>query len=82
MKHDLKTWPEYYRLVENGIKRAEIRKDDRGIGKGDVVTLREFEPLRQEYTGASLSCMVTMALRGGCIPDGYVFLCLGEPGEC
>lgn len=76
--HELKTWPEYFNLVIFGIKRAEIRLDDRNINDGDVVVLREYLPDFNRYSGRKISFWVLKALRGGCIPGGYVFLCLSE----
>ena len=42
--HDLKTWPEYFADVAAGVKRVEIRLDDRGYAVGDVLHLREWTP--------------------------------------
>lgn len=38
-KHHLKINPEHYYNVKDGTKTFEIRKNDRGFQKGDLVTL-------------------------------------------
>lgn len=44
MKHELKTWPQYFCRVEDGSKTFEVRKNDRGYQPGDIVVLREWDP--------------------------------------
>ena len=44
MNHELKVWPEFYRVVAGGNKRFEIRKNDRNYKVGDNLILLEFEP--------------------------------------
>ncbi|VXB37760.1 hypothetical protein EXIGUO8H_100011 [Exiguobacterium sp. 8H] len=77
MLHELKIWPEYFDAVEAGLKTFEIRQDDRGYKSGDVLTLREYDPTEQAYTGRALCRRVTYmtayAQRGG-----YVVMALGD----
>lgn len=40
VEHKLKTWPVYYDAVERGEKPFEVRRDDRGFQKGDVLVLQ------------------------------------------
>lgn len=40
--HDLKTHPRYWQHVAAGLKRFEVRKDDRGFREGDVLVLHEW----------------------------------------
>jgi hypothetical protein len=42
--HNLKTWPEYFKLVKNDIKKYEFRKNDRNFEVGDLLVLEEFNP--------------------------------------
>lgn len=37
--HRLKTWPQYWDAVHSGDKTFEVRRDDRGFQKGDIVEL-------------------------------------------
>jgi hypothetical protein len=56
--HALKCWPVYFEAVRSGLKRFEIRVNDRGFQAGDILTLREWNPTFQEYTGNSLQYRV------------------------
>lgn len=47
--HELKILPEYFKAVVSGIKRFEIRKNDRGYNVGDILRLNEYE--NGKYTG-------------------------------
>jgi len=49
--HELKTWPEYYQPMEDGIKQFEWRKDDRNYEVGDLLLLREWTSKTSSYTG-------------------------------
>lgn len=44
MKHELKTWPEFFGPILKGEKTFEIRANDRKFNVGDVLILREFRP--------------------------------------
>jgi Domain of unknown function (DUF3850) len=75
MIHELKTWPEHYEPVAADLKRAELRKDDRDFRVGDVLWLREWEPMTQTYTGRACWREVTHILRGGpWLADGYAMM--------
>ncbi len=39
-EHKLKTWPAYFDAVARGDKSFEVRRDDRGFQKGDIVLLQ------------------------------------------
>jgi hypothetical protein len=39
MVHKLKTLPQYWDAVQRGDKNFEVRRDDRGFQRGDVVEL-------------------------------------------
>lgn len=64
MTHALKTWPEYYKQVELGVKTFEIRRKDRDFKVGDILFLQEYDPNLGEYTGKQLSRKVTYILEG------------------
>lgn len=81
VEHDLKTWSQFFREVMIGHKRFEIRKDDRNFQVGDVLCLREWDPVKQEYTGSYLRAPITYKLSGGQfgLETGYCILSLGIP---
>lgn len=52
MIHELKILPQYFRAVLERRKTFEVRKNDRPFAVGDVIFLREFNPLSElGYTG-------------------------------
>jgi hypothetical protein len=81
MRHELKSWPEYFERIADGTRTFELRKDDRGgFHEGDIVLLREWDPNTQTYTGRSLSARISYVLRDHCaaLPafDGHVVFSL------
>lgn len=52
--HHLKILPEYYRDVYLGLKKFEIRKNDRNYKEHDVLILNEWNPVNQKQTGRVL----------------------------
>lgn len=42
-EHKLKTWPNYWDAVARGDKTFEVRRDDRGFQRGDVLVLQKYE---------------------------------------
>ena len=76
--HELKTWTEYFLPVADGRKTFELRKDDRGFRVGDILRLREYDPIGGSYTDAKLDVVVTYVTDAaplGCLHPGYV--CMG-----
>lgn len=45
MRHELKTHPEPFEAVVQGLKTFEYRYDDRGFNVGDELLLREWDPV-------------------------------------
>jgi hypothetical protein len=78
--HELKTWPQYFNEIINGNKTFEIRKDDRGYKKGDILHLREYNQLLDEYTGNQIKKTVSYILMGGNfgLEKGYVIMGLKD----
>jgi hypothetical protein len=91
-EHDLKTTPEHFQALWDGLKTAELRKDDREYAVGVVLVLREWQTIialvhvdsngdpivSSSYTGRKLRRTITHILRGGpWLADGYVMLSLG-----
>lgn len=63
--HDLKIWPQFFGDVADGRKRAELRKNDRDYRVGDVLNLREYDPVAEQYTGRGVTAVVTHVQRIG-----------------
>lgn len=91
-EHWLKCWPNYYDAVASGEKPFEVRKDDRGFQRGDVIILQRTDPERLyevEYDlhgkpYRELRRRITWILTGGQfgIEPGYVVLGLAPlPNE-
>lgn len=73
--HELKCAPGPFDALQIGVKRHEIRQDDRDYREGDVLWLRHWDPVR-EYTGRSLFMRVTYKSSGGTwgLPDDLCVL--------
>jgi hypothetical protein len=57
MLHELKTLPSFYEPILHGLKRFEIRKNDRNFEVGDFLLLKEWDG--DEYTGRELTFRVS-----------------------
>jgi hypothetical protein len=75
-EHELKMWPEPFAAVRAGVKRHEIRKQDRPYAIGDVLVLKEYDPGSgrlmpgelpepRGYTGREMRAKVTFITHGG-----------------
>lgn len=87
MNHRLKTHPAPFEMVISGEKPFEIRKDDRGYSVGDTLTLCEYIPSENRFTGREHAVTVTCAIPAkawipGADPD-YVVMGIkeAEPNE-
>jgi hypothetical protein len=74
--HKLKTWPEPFQAVVDGVKLYEIRHDDRAYAVGDTLELQEWDPTLcgnnvPGYTGRKIVVLVTYMThsRFGLPPD-------------
>ena len=90
-EHKLKTLPAYWDAVERGEKTFEVRRDDRGFQKGDVVVLQKYEigygyfpdPSQGKFSWLELRFTVGWILTGGQfgIEPGYVVFGLVPLGK-
>jgi len=74
--HYLKTETEYYQAVEQGLKKFELRKNDRNFQIYDMIYLEET--VNGTYTGRKLQPMeIKYILQGGKygLEEGYCILC-------
>lgn len=77
--HHLKTWPEPFQAVWDGLKPFEIRKNDRGFRVGDTLTLQEWYPESEQWGARIISASIKYILNGKFgLNDGYVALALQE----
>ena len=80
MKHELKIHPKYYRAVLLGLKKVEIRLNDRNYQEGDLLILNEFDPKTEKYTSFQVKRKVDLIIRdvAGLVPD-YVIMQISKP---
>ena len=71
---ELKILSEHFENVKKGIKKAELRYNDRNFAVGDFLLLREWTG--SEYTGRFLKVIITHILQncGFGLADGYAIL--------
>lgn len=75
--HELKTWPEAFQAVWEGLKKYELRKNDRYFLVGDSLFLREWDPVTKEYSGRAIQARVTYTTTSCDFPglqDDYVVM--------
>ncbi|EPE3165463.1 DUF3850 domain-containing protein [Cronobacter sakazakii] len=72
--HNLKICPEHYSAVCAGVKRAELRKNDRDYRAGDTLDLCEWDKDDESFTGNYISVTVTHVADVGEWMPGYVLL--------
>lgn len=54
MRHELKSWPQFFKATLAGAKTFEIRNNDRKFEVHDEVVLLEWDPETKEYTGRTI----------------------------
>lgn len=85
--HEMKLHTRWFDAVANGLKRYEIRKDDRGGFKaGDYLILREIDFDENKvvfYTGRAIAVKIMHVLTAEEFPagikEGYAILSIGSP---
>jgi len=78
----LKCWPESFAGIKKGIKRHELRRNDRDYKRGDVLYLEEWDPQTGQYSGDSLYCFVlyiTHHFKG--LKKDYVIMSISDETE-
>lgn len=70
--HELKCQNGYFEMIEKGLKRFELRNNDRDFREGDTVLLKEVEGTNATLTGRAMLLKVGFVLRGySGLQDGY-----------
>ncbi|HHS9545362.1 TPA: DUF3850 domain-containing protein [Klebsiella quasipneumoniae subsp. similipneumoniae] len=72
--HDLKIYPEFFSAVCTGVKRAELRKNDRDYRVGDTLHLMETPRGSCHRTGEFINVTITHIADVGEWMPGYVLL--------
>ena len=63
--HEFKTWPMPFWALSRGVKTYEIRKDDRDFRVGDLLRLREWSQISEDYTGCEIVARISYKTPGG-----------------
>ena len=80
MTHTLKMWPRPFQAAWVGHKPFEIRKNDRHFEERDEITLCEYNPEDDDYTGREIDGIIEY-ITGFEQKDGYVVFSYRETGR-
>lgn len=70
MEHKLKIIPKYFKEIIGGNKNFEIRRNDRGFKIGDTLILKEYDPIKKNFTGNYAKTTVMYILKDKDFPIG------------
>lgn len=81
--HMLKVWPEQFNDTATGRKTFEIRLNDRGYRVGDVLILREYDPVMERFNERACKRVVSHILAGNQfgLAEGFVAMSLLTPPQ-
>lgn len=74
MIHKLKTWPEDFEAIWRNVKTAEFQKNDRNFRVGDMLLLREYDPVTETCSGREMKVLIRHIQTGFGIPERYAVL--------
>lgn len=84
-EHTLKCWTPYFDAIARGDKNFEVRRDDRGFQKGDILILEKYDQDKHRYVYSgtdimakpyAIRCVIKYILTGGQlgVEPGYVVM--------
>jgi hypothetical protein len=80
MTHELKIHPEHYKEVLLGLKKVEIRLNDRNYQENDILLLNEYNPNTRKYSGSQVTRKVDYIIRDVAgLATSYVILQISKP---
>lgn len=75
--HYIKILPKYYRAIEKGDKRFEVRYNDRDYQVHDILHLQEY--LNGDYTGREIQATISYILDDeNFCKEGFVIMSLKD----
>jgi hypothetical protein len=77
----VKCWTSYFEQVRSGAKAFEARAADRDYRVGDLITLLDFDPRAQTFTGWEITRTITSSLAEGehpAVSPGHVVFGLSQ----
>lgn len=80
MTHELKIYPEHYKNVLLGIKKVEVRLNDRNYQENDIILLNEYDPNKRKYTGSQITRKIDFLIKDVAgLAHNYVVLQISKP---
>ncbi len=73
MTIEKKAWPEYFEKLLSGEKTFELRLADWECNVGDILILKEFDPITKKYTGRQLKKIITYIIRTKNVENSGMF---------
>lgn len=73
-----KILPEFFRLIADGYKDFEIRKDEDNVQPGDTIFFCEWDPDKNDYTGNLVQKHVKYVFRADDYEQDFGL----KPGYC
>ncbi|AJJ63492.1 DUF3850 domain-containing protein [Yersinia aldovae] len=77
--HQLKILPEYFQVVIEGKKKAELRTNDRDFAIGDYLLLAEWDGGTDEYTGRKIVVEISDITQCDFVSPNLVMLSFFDP---
>lgn len=73
-EHVLKCWTQYFEAIVFDQKTYEVRYNDRGYERGDILVLREYNNVAKEYTRRQTRVKVTDVFNDIGLQPGWVIM--------